>query len=258
MKRYRGVLIFLAVALLALSGAVWYYDHTLGYVCLGTAVFILVTVLLCLISISRNQQRLMDAVFADNRTAASELIRKVSIPALILDLTGKIVWHNDALGAVFEGKNVLEVLPDFNPSQPTVQQILLAGTNFQVMTMPVHRLNTKKKLLFQYARSIQFGFGNHLIAFYLQNNQRTIGKQFGQRHRSNSAFHFCACLCLRSRELSQNLTKSTCRRMQIVICPGMLLLLPIVQAAGGSNGIDTHKVLLSYAQVSRPSQPSMM
>ena len=150
MKRYRGVLIFLAVALLALSGAVWYYDHTLGYVCLGTAVFMLVTVLLCLISISRNQQRLMDAVFADNRTAASELIRKVSIPALILDLTGKIVWHNDALGAVFEGKNVLEVLPDFNPSQPTVQQILLAGTNFQVMTMPVHRLNTKKKLLFQY------------------------------------------------------------------------------------------------------------
>ena len=92
----------------------------------------------------------MDTVFADNGSAASELVRKVDIPALILDMNGRIVWRNDALAAVFEGKNVLEVLPDFNPSQPTVQQILLAGTNFQVMTMPVHRLNTKKKLLFQY------------------------------------------------------------------------------------------------------------
>ncbi len=150
MKRYRGVLIFLVLALLALSGAIWYYDHRLGYVCLGAAAFILLTMLLCLVSISRNQQRLMDAVFADNRTAASELIRKVDIPAMILDLSGKIVWRNDALMAVYEEKYVQDVLPNFNPAQPTVQQILLAGTNYQVMTMPVHRLNTKKKLLFQY------------------------------------------------------------------------------------------------------------
>ena len=75
MKRYRGVLIFLALALLALAGGVWYYDHTLGYVCLGTSVFVMATMILCLLGISRKQQRLMDAVFADNRTAASELIR---------------------------------------------------------------------------------------------------------------------------------------------------------------------------------------
>ena len=150
MKRYRGVLIFLAVALLALSGTVWYYDQTMGYVCLGTTVFVMGTLFLILLGVARRQQRLMDAVFADNRTAASQLIRKVDIPAMLMDLNGKIVWRNDALSAVFEGKNALEVLPDFNPAQPTVQQILLAGTNYQVMTMPVHRLNTKKKLLFQY------------------------------------------------------------------------------------------------------------
>lgn len=150
MKRYRGILIFLALALLALAGTVWYYDNTLGYVCLGAAVFLTVSMALLLLGIARKQQRLMDAVFADNRTAASELIRKVDIPAMVLDMNGKIVWHNDALGAVFEGRNVLEVLPDFKPTQPTVQQILLAGTNYQVMTMPVRRLNTKKKLLFQY------------------------------------------------------------------------------------------------------------
>ena len=150
MKRYRGVLIFLVVALLALAAGVWYNDQTLGYVCLGVGAFIALAVTLMLVAVARRQQRLMDAVFADNRTAASELIRKVDIPAMILDLNGKIVWHNDALGAVFEGKNVLEVLPHFNPAQPTVQQILLAGTNYQVMTMPVHRLNTRKKLLFQY------------------------------------------------------------------------------------------------------------
>ena len=151
MKWYRGILIFLLLALLALAGGVWYYyDRTLGYVCLGVGLFITLVVLLSLAGVARRQQRLMDTVFADNDSAASELIRKVDIPVLLMDINGKIVWRNDALQAVFEGKNVLEVLPNFKPSQPTVQQILLAGTNFQVMTMPVRRPNTTKKLLFQY------------------------------------------------------------------------------------------------------------
>ena len=150
MKRYRGILIFLPVALLALTGTVWYYDHMLGYLCLGAALLITLIVLLLLIGVSRRQQQLMDSVFADNDSAASDLIRRVDIPVLLLDLKGKIVWRNDALAAVFDGKNVLDVLPNFKPTQPTVQQILLSGTNYQVMTMPVRRANTRKKLLFQY------------------------------------------------------------------------------------------------------------
>ncbi len=150
MKRYRGVLIFLAVALLALAGAVWYYNQMLGYLCLGAAAFVTLIVCLLLVGVARRQQQLMDTVFADNDTAASELIRKVNIPVLLMDLNGKIVWRNDALAAVFDGKNVLDVLPNFKPTQPTVQQILLSGTNYQVMTMPVRRSNTRKKLLFQY------------------------------------------------------------------------------------------------------------
>ena len=150
MKRYRGVLIFLLLALLALGGTVWYYNRMLGYLCLGAGVLVTLIVLLLLIGVARRQQKLMDTVFADNNTAASDLIRKVDIPALLLDLNGKIVWRNDALTAVFDGKNVLDVLPGFKPTQPTVQQILLSGTNYQVMTMPVRRSNTRKKLLFQY------------------------------------------------------------------------------------------------------------
>ncbi len=150
MKRYRGIVIFLFVALLALSAAVWDRDRTLGYICLAVSVGVTLVVMLWLMSTAKRQQRLMDSVFADNASAVSELIRKVDIPALVMDLSGKIVWRNDALAAVFEGKNVLEVLPEFKPSQPTVQQILLAGTNYQVMTMPVHRVSTKKRLLFQY------------------------------------------------------------------------------------------------------------
>ena len=150
MKRYRGVLIFLAIALLALAGAVWYYNRMLGYLCLGAAGFVTLIVFLLLIGVARKQQQLMDTVFADNDTAASELIRKVNIPVLLMDLNGKIVWRNDALAAVFDGKNVLDVLPNFKPTQPTVQQIRLSGTNYQVMTMPVRRRNARKKLLFQY------------------------------------------------------------------------------------------------------------
>ena len=150
MKRYRGVLIFLAIALLALAGAVWYYNRMLGYLCLGAAGFVTLIVFLLLIGVARKQQQLMDTVFADNDTAASELIRKVNIPVLLMELNGKIVWRNDALAAVFDGKNVLDVLPNFKPAQPTVQQILLSGTNYQVMTMPVRRRNARKKLLFQY------------------------------------------------------------------------------------------------------------
>ena len=150
MKRYRGILIFLLFALLALAGTVYYYDQKLGYLCLGATGVITIIMLLLLLGVARRQQQLMDTVFADNATAASRLIRKVDIPALLMDMNGKIVWRNDALAAVFEGKNVLELLPNFKPTQPTVQQILLAGTNYQVMTMPVHRVGTKKKLLFQY------------------------------------------------------------------------------------------------------------
>ena len=150
MKRYRGILIFMALTFLALAGGVWYYNNQLGYLCLGAGAFVTLAVLLMLIRVARRQQQLMDTVFADNDSAASELIRRVDIPVLLLDLNGKIVWRNDALSAVFDGKNVLDVLPDFKPTRPTVQQILLAGTNYQVMTMPVRRPNTKKKLLFQY------------------------------------------------------------------------------------------------------------
>ena len=150
MKRYRGVLIFLAIALLALAGAVWYYNRMLGYLCLGAAALVTLIVFLLLIGVARKQQQFMDTVFADNEAAASELIRKVDIPVLLMDLNGKIVWRNDALAAVFDGKNVLDVLPNFKPAQPTVQQILLSGTNYQVMTMPVRRRNARKKLLFQY------------------------------------------------------------------------------------------------------------
>ena len=48
MKRYRGVLIFLAIALLALAGAVWYYNRMLGYLCLGAAGFVTLIVFLLL------------------------------------------------------------------------------------------------------------------------------------------------------------------------------------------------------------------
>ena len=59
MKRYRGVLIFLLLALLALSGAVWYYDRKLGYLCLGAAAFVTLTVSLLLMGVARRQQQLM-------------------------------------------------------------------------------------------------------------------------------------------------------------------------------------------------------
>ena len=107
MKWYRVVLIFLLIALLALAGTVYYYDHKLGYVCLGAAAFIMVVMLLMLLGVARRQQQFMDAVFADNATAASKLIRRVDIPVLLMDLNGKIVWRNDAMANVFEGKSVL-------------------------------------------------------------------------------------------------------------------------------------------------------
>ena len=69
MKRYRGVLIFLGLALLALSGAVYYYDHMLGYLCLAAAAFVTLIVLLLLVGVAKRQQQLMDSVFADNRQA---------------------------------------------------------------------------------------------------------------------------------------------------------------------------------------------
>ena len=58
MKRYRGVLIFLFVALAALAGGVWYYNNQLGYLCLGAGAFVTLVVLLLLVGVARRQQKL--------------------------------------------------------------------------------------------------------------------------------------------------------------------------------------------------------
>ena len=150
MKAYKAVLIVLSAALVALAGAVFYWDRAMGLVCLGAALVIVGLMLLLLSRVAHKQQQLMDTVFADNKTAAAQLIRKAGVAALLCDTEGKIVWRNEAFAAIYEGSSVLELLPQYNPLQPTVQQILHAGSSYQVMTMPVQRPQTQRKLLFQY------------------------------------------------------------------------------------------------------------
>ena len=150
MKMYRVPLLVLLGLGLALSGLVYYYTPVMGYVCLGGSLVITGVTALLLLGVSRRQQKTMDAVFGDNEGASADLVRRVDIPLLLMDLTGKIVWRNEALAAVYDGRRIEEVLPNFDPQRPRVQQVQLAGTDFQVMTMPVHRPNTDRKLLFQF------------------------------------------------------------------------------------------------------------
>ena len=140
MKNYRSALLFTGIVLLLASGAALYHDRILGCIALGISLVLMGGLLLLLSGVAHKQQKLMDQVFADNGTAAAQLISHIAIPLLLSDMSGRIVWRNEAMAHLYPSDTLKEALPAFNPAQPAVQQIVWQGSSYQVMTMAVNLL----------------------------------------------------------------------------------------------------------------------
>lgn len=150
MKNYRSALLFTGIVLLLASGAALYHDRILGCIALGISLVLMGGLLLLLSGVAHKQQKLMDQVFADNGTAAAQLISHITIPLLLSDMSGRIVWRNEAMAHLYPSDTLKEALPAFNPAQPAVQQIVWQGSSYQVMTMAVNRPHARRRLLLQF------------------------------------------------------------------------------------------------------------
>ena len=152
MKQYRGILIaFGAIAVLG-AGAIAFFtgQYVIAASTLGAALVWLGIMALLLHRIAKKQQARMDRVFRENDSVVASLASNISIPSVIVDLSGRITWRNNAFASLYDGQDIHEVVPEFDGANPIrTLQIELNGSNYQVMNMLVMR-EKEKKLVLQY------------------------------------------------------------------------------------------------------------
>lgn len=97
------------------------------------------------------RQRVMDDVFAENISIAARLINQVSIPCLLVEAGGRVVWRNESLKKLFEELDIKIVQPHFDITAPLVATPMeYAGNTYQVMSIPVQRKKDARAMVFQY------------------------------------------------------------------------------------------------------------
>lgn len=151
MKAYRGVIAILCTAFACADVCFFLYHWTWGLGALALSLVVLLVIILWLSAIRRRDQEHMDAVFGENQTASSQVIDSIAIPSVLTDADGRIVWRNAAFQALFAGKQLKELLPQYSERTPlAVLQQEISGSSFQVMSMNVRRKNAARQLFFRY------------------------------------------------------------------------------------------------------------
>jgi len=93
----------------------------------------------------------MNEIFRENDTTAGNVITNIAIPCLLFDGEGRIVWTNDAFSALYSGNDICRLIPNMDPRFPNqAQSIDYNGRSFQLISMPIQRIKSEKRLTFQY------------------------------------------------------------------------------------------------------------
>lgn len=152
MKTFRTPFILTGAFLAALCAGFWFYARTWKpFLILAAACVAVLVVLFLLVSRKEKQiERTMDEVLTDNRGAAADVIDNISIPCLIANISGKIVWRNKAMEDIFSEKTLQSAMPQLDLAHPSTKQIVWNGSNYQVMHMPLVREHAKKDLVLEY------------------------------------------------------------------------------------------------------------
>ena len=117
------------------------------------AVSLIVLAILYGVMASRAKQAraLMDNVFQENERVAGRIISEVSVPCLLCDDEGSIVWSNEIFKKMTDVKSLRLIMPSFNPAQPLAAFAFdFAGGSYQVMSKKLKRKSTDRSLTFQY------------------------------------------------------------------------------------------------------------
>ena len=93
----------------------------------------------------------MNEIFRENDTTAGNVITNIAIPCLLFDAEGRIVWTNDAFAELYSGNDICRLIPNMAPRFPNqAQSIDYNGRSFQLISMPIQRIKSEKRLTFQY------------------------------------------------------------------------------------------------------------
>ncbi len=96
--------------------------------------------------------REFDDIFKINASASAQIMNTLTIPALIFDEDGRIIWANKSFRKIHDGRDIRRILPGFDarfPAQALSFEYL--GSTYQVMSLPVKREHPgAKNLIFQY------------------------------------------------------------------------------------------------------------
>ena len=100
---------------------------------------------------ARNTQKRMDSIFQDNARVSNDIIMGVSVPCLLTDTAGQIIWRNDAMQKLIPGKTLKNVLHDYNFENPAAAvKFEYANSSFQILSMQIKRRSADRNLTFQY------------------------------------------------------------------------------------------------------------
>ncbi len=139
-NRPQWVLLPLGVILLALSGYLCFYDWYAGVIGAVVSVIALFVCWRIVVSTMRRQQELMDRVFQDNETVASELVENAGVPSVLFDESGRILWRNRAFAALSNEQNIKNILPQFRPEEEHTSFIFsMNNQSFQIRSFSVER-----------------------------------------------------------------------------------------------------------------------
>ena len=157
MKKTKSILLPLGVLLgvlcIALYASGWFQSYRLSatLIALGISLVVFVTTLVMEQKRLQKAQRVMDDVFSENSEIASKLVNQVAIPCALIENDGKIAWRNETMQKIYAEPDICSVQPHFDFSAPLVAAPMeLAGSVYQVMSVPVHRETDERSMLFQY------------------------------------------------------------------------------------------------------------
>lgn len=152
MKTFKVPFILLAVFFAGICTAFWFYARTWNYLIplISTCVLVLGLMAFYFVRKESSIQKKMDEVLTDNRGASADVVENISIPCLIANTSGRIVWRNKAMEDIYEEKTLQEAMPQLDLTHPSTKQIVWKGSNYQVMHMPLVREHTKRDLILEY------------------------------------------------------------------------------------------------------------
>ena len=108
---------------------------------------------ICALVLKKNdaaQKLRMDTIFSENNAASSRVMLDLSIPCVLLDESGRVVWRNAIFEKLYPEDDIRRIQPQFQQDAlPAAAPLNFAGGSYQIMNMRIER-PTGRPLIFQY------------------------------------------------------------------------------------------------------------